>query len=551
MLLSSIRGLNPTRKVSAGAEDLTSRPSVARSAGAVILATMISRVLGVAREMVMARYFGAGIYTDAFNVAYRIPNLLRDLFAEGALSAAFVPTFTRVLRQQDRSKAWLLANLVINSLVVILGIVTLLFFFGARWFVYLLAAGFAQQPEKFDLTVRMTQIMSPFLLLVAVAAVVMGMLNACGSFFIPALASSAFNICCIAAGVCLSPFMPRFGLEPIVSMAIGALVGGASQFFVQVPSAYGMGYRYQLILDFSDPNLRHIARLMLPAIIGLSATQINITVDNQLASRYGDGPVSWLNYAFRLMQLPIGVFGVAVATATLATVSHHAAQNSMEKLRETVASSLRLVACLTFPASVGLIVFRKEIVQLLYERGSFLPSDTYQTSRVLLFYGLALFAYSAVKVLVPTFYALNDTKTPVRTSVITVAVKVVLNFLMLLLPLQFLGLALSTAVASWLNFVLLLRSLNRETQGQWLRKDLEPYAKIGLASLIMGALAALGYRLGETIVPVRGTLSLSLVLGFAILIGIASTVILLRLFRVQEATELVQLVRRRLQRFML
>src|SRR5437867_5578592 len=187
-----MRRPNPTREVSAGAEDLTSRPSVARSAGAVSLATMISRVLGVAREMVMARYFGAGIYTDAFNVAYRIPNLLRDLFAEGALSAAFVPTFTRVLRQQDRSKAWLLANLVINSLVVILGIVTLLFFFGARWFVYLLAAGFAQQPGKFDLTVRMTQIMSPFLLLVAVAAVVMGMLNACGSFFIPALASSAF-----------------------------------------------------------------------------------------------------------------------------------------------------------------------------------------------------------------------------------------------------------------------------------------------------------------------------------------------------------------------
>ncbi len=521
--------------------------SIARSAGAVSLAIMISRVLGVIREMVMARYFGAGVYTDAFNVAYRIPNLLRDLFAEGALSAAFVPTFTRVLHREGKSKAWLLTNLVINSLVVILGLVTLLMCFGAQWFVYLLAAPFAQQPEKFDLTVRMTQIMSPFLLFVALAAVMMGMLNACGAFFTPALASSAFNVCCILAGIFLSPFMPRFGLDPIVSMAIGALVGGASQFFVQIPSASAMGFHYRFVLDFSDPTLRHIAQLMLPAVIGLSATQINITVDTQLASRYGDGPVSWLNYAFRLMQLPIGVFGVAVATATLASVSRHAAQNAMEKLRDTVASSLRLAACLTFPASVGLIVFRKEIVRLLYQRGKFLPSDTDQTSQVLLLYGLALFAYSAVKILVPTFYALNDTKTPVRMSVITVAVKVALNFLMIV-PLQFLGLALSTAVASWLNFALLLRKLNHATREEWHWQDLGPYFRIGLASLIMGIVASLAYRLGEAVVPVRGTLSLSLVLGFAITIGMATTVALLKLFRVEEAAELDQLVKRTLLR---
>src|SRR5437867_4386522 len=359
-----MRKQDPDQEVTAHREGARPGPSIARSAGVVSLATMISRVLGVMREMVMARYFGSGIFTDAFNVAYRIPNLLRDLFAEGALSAAFVPTFTRIMRQQGSPKAWQLANLVINSL------------------------------------------------------------------------------------------------------AIGALIGGASQFFVQVPSAHGLGFRYQFIFDFADPALRHIGRLMLPAVIGLSATQINITVDNQLASRYGDGPVSWLNYAFRLMQLPIGVFGISVATATLATVSHHAAQNAMGKLRETVASSLRLAACLTFPASVGLIVFREEIVRLLYERGRFLPGDTYQTSRVLLLYGLALFAYSAVKILVPTFYALNDTRTPVRTSMITVAVKVALNFLRSV-PLQFLGLALSTAVASWMNFFLLLRQLGRRTGWKW------------------------------------------------------------------------------------
>jgi putative peptidoglycan lipid II flippase len=247
------------------------------------------------------------------------------------------------------------------------------------------------------------------------------------------------------------------------------------------------------------------------------------------------------------MQLPIGVFGIAVATATLASVSHHAAQNAMDKLRETVASSLRLAACLTFPASVGLIVFREEIVRLLYERGRFLPGDTYQTSRVLLLYGLALFAYSAVKILVPTFYALNDTRTPVRTSMITVAVKVALNFLMIV-PLGFLGLALSTAAASWLNFALLLRKLHSATHGQWQWRDLVPYLKIGAASLLMGALAALAYRLGDSVVPVRGTLSLGLVLGFAILIGMVSTISFLRWFKVQEAGEVLQLARRMLRR---
>ena len=523
------------------------RHSVAGAAGSVSAATMVSRVLGVLREMVMARYFGAGLYTDAFNVAYRIPNLLRDLFAEGALSSAFVPTFVRYLTQSGRRDAWLLANRVINALVVILGTVTLAIYFGARWFVYLLAAGYAAIPEKFALTVEMTRIMSPFLLWVALAAVAMGMLNACGSFFIPAMAPSAFNVCCILAGVFLSPLMPRWGFDPIISMAIGALAGGVSQFFVQVPAAYRAGFRYRLALDFKDPGLRHIARLMLPAIIGLSATQINITVDNQLASRFGNGPVSWLNYAFRLMQLPIGVFGVAIATATTATVSLHAAQNSIEKLRGTVASSLRLAACLTFPATVGLIVFREEIVRLLYQRGSFLAYDTLQTSRVLLYYALALFAYSAVKILVPTFYALDDTRTPVRTSMTTVAVKIAVNFA-LVWRMQYLGLALATAVASWLNFGLLLRALARRTGQAWDWTGIGVYLKIAIASVLMGGGAAAAFRVTAWVFGDSTQMGLAVCLSSAIACGMAVIVPLLYLLRVDEASEVAGLIRRRLVR---
>jgi putative peptidoglycan lipid II flippase len=514
------------------------------AAGAVSVATMVSRILGVMREMVMARYFGAGLFTDAFNVAYRIPNLLRDLFAEGALSSAFVPTFIRTLKNEGKDEAWLLANKVLNALVVILGGLTLLIYFGAKWFVYLLAAGYAGIPQKLELTVQMTRIMSPFLLFVALAAVVMGMLNAFGSFFVPAMAPSAFNICCILAGIFLSPFMPRWGLKPVVSMAVGALAGGICQLVVQLPSAREKGYRFHAVLDFSDPGLRHIARLMFPAVIGLSATQINITVDNQLASLYGNGPVSWLNYAFRLMQLPIGLFGVAIATATLATVSHHAAENRLDRLQATLSSSLRLAACLTFPATVGLILFRHEIIRLLYQRGSFLPQDTVQTSKVLLLYAFALFAYSAVKILVPTFYALNDTRTPVRTSMITVAVKVAVN-LVLVIPMGFLGLALATALASWVNFALLLRGLHARLNEPWHWRRLKDYLRIGMASGLMGLVSLLTFHVANRFLPARGHLALGADLLLAILVGMASMLPLLRLLGIAELNELWLVLRRR------
>jgi len=516
------------------------------AAGSVSVATMISRILGVVREMVMARYFGAGLFTDAFYTAYRVPNLLRDLFAEGALSSAFVPTFIRSMKQGGKEQAFLLASMVINALAVLLGAMALLFYFGADWFVYFLASGFAEIPEKFDLTVQMTRIMSPFLLCIAMAAVVMGMLNACGFFFIPAMAPSSFNVCMILAGVFLSPLMPRFGLDPIVSMAIGALAGGLSQFVVQVPTAYKLGFRYRMVINLSDPGLRHIGKLMLPAVIGLSATQINILVDNQLASHLGNGPVSWLNYAFRLMQLPIGVFGVAIATATLATVSHHAAGNSIDQVRKTIMSSLRLAACLTFPSMAGLVLFREEIVRLLYQRGSFTPEDTLQTCNVLIYYAAALFAYSAVKILVPTFYALNDTRTPVRMSIITIATKVGLNFL-LIIPLGCAGLALSTAAASWLHFLLLLNRLSSRTGGVWGWAQLWTYIRIGLATAVMALVSLAGLKLAELLLPLGGTPGLALHLGLAIASALLVFPPLLRLFKVQEVSQIMSMTIGRLR----
>jgi putative peptidoglycan lipid II flippase len=512
------------------------------AAGSVGVAVMISRILGLVREMVQSRYFGAGLYTDALNIAFRIPNLLRDLFAEGALSSAFIPTFIRRLTEDGKEEALLMANRVISALLVILGGVTLVFFFGAKGFVYLLAAKSAQIPGKFELSVQMTQIMSPFLLCVAIASVLMGILNARGSFFVPAMASSAFNVCCILCGVFLSPFMPRWGLHPIVSMAIGAVLGGASQFLVMTPSAYRSGFRFRFDLDFSDPGLRHIAQLMLPAIVGLSATQINITVDSQLATAYGNGPVSWLNYGFRFMQLPMGVFGIAIATVTLTSVSRYAALNETDKLNRTVASSIRLAACLTFPATVGLIIFRREIVQLIYEGGAFLPSHTEKTSQVVLLYALGLFSYSAVKILVPTFYALNDTRTPVRMSMISVGAKIALNFA-LIIPLGFLGLALATTVASWLNLALLLSRFRRRTAASWtIKNEAAAYLRIAVAALLMGLLSLAVFRGSWIFESGSGVLAQSFRLALAIVCAIAALFPLFRILKIEEGEEILRLI---------
>ena len=306
----------------------------------------------------------------------------------------------------------------------------------------------------------------------------------------------------------------------MVAMAVGAIVGGASQFLVMVPSARGFGFRYRFDLNFSDPGLRHIARIMLPAIIGLSATQVNITVDTQIASMYGNGPVSWLGFGFRLMQFPIGLFGIAIATVNLTSISRYVAREETAKLHRTVASSLRLAASLTFPATVGSIIFRREIVGLIYEHGSFLPSDTLKTSQVVLFYGLGLFSYSAVKILVPTFYALNDARTPVRMSIITVIAKIVLNFA-LIIPLGFLGLAFSTTVASWLNFGLLLRRFRSQAAIHWNAKELNGYIRIALGSGLMGLVSLAVFHGSWMVCPGSGVLAQAFRLALAILAAMA------------------------------
>lgn len=457
------------------------KDKVARSATLVSSATVVSRVFGLVREQVFAFLFGAGFSTDAFVAAFRIPNLLRDLFAEGALSAAFVPVFTDYLVNKGKKDAFRLGNLVINALVVVLSLIVFVGILATPELVDLIAPGFGAIPGKSELTALLARIMFPFLILVSMAAVVMGMLNSLRHFGVPAFAPVLFNLGMIVAGFTLCPLFK----ERIVGMALGVLLGGLGQWAFQLPPLRREGFRYRAILSFQDPGVRRIIGLMVPAILGLASTQINIFVNTIIASLLPQGSPSYLNYSFRLMHFPLGVFGVAVATVTLPVVSTYAARKDIPNVLATCASSLKLVFFLTLPSIFFLTTAAKPIIAVLYQHGRFTYVDTLFTSQALLFYALGLFAYASVRVIAPVFYSLGDTKTPVMVSVLAVIVNIALN-LAFMRPLGFKGLALATSLSAMVNMFTLLVLLTRRV-GPLNRKDLSvTFAKIFGCSLLLG-----------------------------------------------------------------
>lgn len=336
-----------------------SRNSELRSAGAMSVAVLFSRVLGLVREQVFAAFFGASNAADAFQIAFRIPNLLRDLFAEGAMSAALVPTFIRVRQEQGIDRGWQLASRVFGLLFLIASVVAACGAFFSDRLVEIYASAFHNIPGKFELTVGLTQEMMTFFPMVALAAAFMSVLNACGRFFIPALSSAAFNLISVVIGVVFIPLAPRIGHAPIEGMAFGVVLGGVVQAAVQIPTLIKSGFRWQWSTPQStslikDRDLRRMLALMIPGTFGLAATQINILVNSILATGQSAGSVSWLNYAFRLMQFPIGVFGVSLATATLPLVSRKWVQKDFQGSKEAIESSVERVFAINFPAAAGL-----------------------------------------------------------------------------------------------------------------------------------------------------------------------------------------------------
>jgi len=526
--------------------------TVLRAAGAMGAATLISRIMGLVREQAFAFLFGASNATDAFNVAFRIPNLLRDLFAEGAMSASLVPTFTQTRERQGPEQAWRVAGLVFRVLFILVGLISLLGIVFAPELVSLYAGAFRDTPGKFDLTVRMTRLMFPFFPLVALAAAFMGILNACGMFFLPAFASALFNVASVIVGVgcayAITAWGTSYGIHPIEGMAVGVVAGGLVQAFSQLPALYRHGYHW-VARGSTDPawhadtRLRRMLWMMIPGTVGLAATQINILVNTMLATSQGPGAVSYLNFAFRLMQFPIGIFGVSLAAATLPQISRLWVKQDHDAIQDTLTQSLKQVLAINLPAAAGLAFLSFPIIQLIFQYGRFTVDATEATATALIMYSIGLAAYSAVKVLVPACYAVGNTRLPVLSSVLAVVVTIVLNLIMVG-PFGYWGLALGTSIAAIVNAGFLLISLRRILERSGGRLPLLPVFKSlivnsGLA-ITMGVVCWLSYRglvhwlpdpqVGVLIV--RG-----LRLGMVIAEGVVVLVVLARMLGVREAHE--------------
>jgi putative peptidoglycan lipid II flippase len=451
-------------------------------------ATLASRVLGLVREQLLAALFGAGNDMDAFFVAFRIPNLVRDLFAEGAMSAAFVPTFTHQLTVHGKPAAWRLGNNVLNALLVVTLTLVVVGLVVTRPLVTLFAGDYASVPGKLELTIRLTRVMLPFLATVAVATVAMGMLNSLHYYFVPALSPAMFNVAMIVCAVVLVPVMPSVGLPRIMAIAIAALLGGLGQILIQWPPLRREGFRYSPVLDPRDKALRHVMMLIAPGTVGLAATQVNIFVNTVLATSQGTGAVSWLTYAFRLMYLPIGLFGVSIATAALPAVSRHAAVGDNAGIRMTVSRGLAMMLMLNVPATVGLVVLARPIVELLFEHGRFTASDTEATTAALRLYAVGLVGYSAARIISPTFYALRQSQTAVAVSVATIAANVLLSVSLVAL-MGFRGLALATSIAALGNGGSLVMLLRRRLHGIEGDRLVTILTKVLIAAAMMGVAA--------------------------------------------------------------
>jgi putative peptidoglycan lipid II flippase len=506
-----------------------------RAAGLISALTLLSRFLGVVREQVFAALLGVGLHADAFQIAFRIPNLLRDLLAEGALSAAFVPTYARVLAEKGRPEAHRFASKLLTFLGVILGALVLVGIATAWPIVTHLAPGFDDVPGKAELTVLLTRVMMPFLALVSFAAVAMGMLNAEERFGLPALAPATFNVVTITWGVILW----MLGLPPsqvALGWALGTLLGGAGQFLIQLPGLRREGWRFHPEWAPRDEGLKRVGALMAPATVGLAAVQINIFVNSYFAS-YEAGAVACLNYAFRILYLPIGIFGVALGTVATTGLAKSAAAGDHESLRGTLRQSAGMAAFLTIPATAGLMVLATPIVRLLYERGAFAarPDATTRTAAALFLYALGLVAYTGVKVLAPAFYALGTPRVPLIASAAAVLTNLVVN-VTLFPTVGFRSVALGTSLGAWVNVLLLALLLERRVGG--LRAAGRGLPSMVLAAGGMAAAARVVASLLESSVGTHGLRAQALVGLVPVIVGVGVYAAASAVLRIPEGRSL-------------
>lgn len=487
-----------------------------KSTGVISLATALSRVLGFVRDIVIANFFGTAVYAQAFVVAFRIPNLLRDLIGEGAANAAIVPVLTEELTKKGKKDFFKLAQVLFNIIFWVLIILTALGMLLAPFIVKLIAPGFAVDKEKFDVTVQLTRIIFPFLILVGLWAYAMGVLNTLGHFAAPAFGSSLLNISMIFCAM-------WFG-ENVFGLSAGVLAGGALQLFIQLPPLYIHGWRARLTTDFSHPQAKRVGKLLLPRALGACVYQVNVFVSTILASLssiVGDGAVAALYYANRVWQLPLAIFGIALAQAALPAMSRHVALNDHNKMKETLHFSLNVLLFILIPSTVGLIILGTPITKVLFQRGLFTEYSTGITSAALVYYSLGLVACGGIKILVNAFYSLHDTVTPLKTAAWALVINLVLN-IALMYPMKVGGLALATSISAGFNFAVLYVLLRRKIGDFGTKAMIDTLIKVTIASVIMGIFII---ALSLYVFPRATALGLSVMIIGAVAVFLASAYI--------------------------
>jgi putative peptidoglycan lipid II flippase len=533
---------------------MSSKGKIARAAGLMSIATLISRILGYAKDMVLASYFGASSKSDVFFVAFRIPNLLRELFAEGSMSSAFVPVLTETETNRGREAANHLVRATFIFIFAVVGLLCVLGIIFAPAIVSVIAPGFTGDQVKFDDAVLLTRIMFPFLLCISLAALVMGALNTRGVFFIPALAPAFLNVVTMISVIF---FASRFA-NPIVSVAIGVTAGGLVQFLFQVPDFWKQGYTFisrkpedgseklgiKTILQ--HPGLRRIGTLILPATLGMAVNQINIFVSTILASLLATGSITYLYYSMRLIQFPVGIFGVAMGMAVLPLLAQHAAKKEFGMLKDDFSFALRLLFFITIPSMAGLIALRLPIVSTLFEHGEFGRTAATATADALMYYSFGIWAIVGVRTITATFYSMQDTKTPVKIAVCGVATNILFSII-LMGPMLHSGLALANSIAAAVNFLMLFYFLRRKLGGIGTRRIMTSFAKTGAAALLMGLFGAL---LAEGAVwNAGGNTGMKSMLLASLIVGSAGVYLAVaRLFRSEEMEYLITKIREKLKK---
>ncbi|MCY3739889.1 MAG: murein biosynthesis integral membrane protein MurJ [Candidatus Poribacteria bacterium] len=536
--------------------------NVTRAAGVVSIAVLVSRILGLARETAIGYYFASKVSADAFYLAFRIPNFLRDMFGEGILSKAFITTFLATEAEDGEEAAWHLANRIFNLTLLVLVGITILGIAFAPTIVDVLArddfdnsTDWATQPlqhfgfdSKVELAIYLTQLMFPYLLFVSFAAIAMGLLNSKGKFGIPACASTFFNVSSLAIGIGGYYVCPLFEIHPVTGMAIGVIVGGILQFLIQVPSMYRVGFRYRPMLSLRDPRVLQVLHLVGPAVLGVAAVQVNL-LTNTFFITSDSGWLTWISRAYRVMHLPIGIFGVAISTVALPQLARYVTAGETQNFRNALSYALRLMLVLTIPAGIGLMMLSEPICRLLYEWGETVEEDTIRTGGLLFVYAFGLCGFSTLKIVTDGFYAYKDIRAPVIVSICAVMLNICLNYLFIFRGffLDPRAVVFSTVLTVTLNCGILLLLLRRKVGGLGLRAVVPLTLKILIASAVMGFVCWLTNGVIESDwLGTEGIIPRTVAVFAPIGLGLLILAAMYKLLQVSEFDDILNIFKRRL-----